>query len=108
MTTATLRPLHIPSWTLGDRLRKVRREVGMTQAEAAEACGLDREAWAKWELNKTLPRNQVVVAEAVETAFGVPAWWVLGLPQPGPVSATGRYRTASPQVTMVRPLQRVA
>jgi transcriptional regulator with XRE-family HTH domain len=44
-----------PQWTLGDRIRKARREANMTMEELAEAIGMRRESVARWERDETVP-----------------------------------------------------
>lgn len=88
-------PLSItPTWTFADRLRKVRRLLGLTQNAFAEQLGENRSAYIAWESDLNLPRDLVAVARKVEAASGVPASWMLGLddgnPGPGiPVAGGG-------------------
>lgn len=72
-----LRP--VPAWTLGERLRKVRRSIGAGQAEFAEQLDENRKTYASWELDTSTPRNLVAVARRVELLTGYPASWLLGL-----------------------------
>lgn len=69
----------IPEWTLGDRLRKIRRVTGMSQAAFAEHLGENQKTYAAWELDTSAPRNVVAVAKKIELISGVPAPWILGL-----------------------------
>ena len=91
----------IPEWSLGDRLRKIRRMGGLSQSEFAAKLGQNQKTYASWELDLTAPRNAVAVAKRVEAMSGVPAAWVLGVdaPPPGAPVATERttpqYRGAS-------------
>jgi len=41
--------------TLGDHLKKRRRELGLLQREAAERIGIGRETYSNWETGKTQP-----------------------------------------------------
>lgn len=66
-------------WTFGDRLRKARRELGLSQAEIAECCGVQQGAIANWESGHSRCRDEVSVAKAIEASHGVPATWLLGL-----------------------------
>lgn len=70
---------HIPRWTLADRLRKVRREAHLTQAEMADALGIRLSSWSSWESGHNRPDDPVAVAMLIESHFDVPAAWVLGL-----------------------------
>lgn len=80
--TGTEHPAHgVPEWTLADRLRKIRRDRHMTQAEIAEALGIKAPAWAAWESGRTHPQHILDLAVAIERRFNVPAAWVLGVLQ---------------------------
>ena len=48
MSTQTASPL-IPEWTFADRLRKVRRDQGMTQVQFAATIDVDPKRYAQWE-----------------------------------------------------------
>lgn len=72
------------NWTFGDRLRKVRREAGISQAEFADRIGVGHGSLANWESDLAKCRDEVAVARAVEREFGVPASWTLGLDDPRP------------------------
>jgi transcriptional regulator with XRE-family HTH domain len=56
--------------TLGDRLRRIRRERSMTQEELAQACGLSQEMIAKTEQGRRHPR--LTVLAKVARALDVP------------------------------------
>lgn len=73
-------------WTLGDRLRKVRRAVGVSQEHFAATLEVNKKSLAAWELDTNEPRNIVALAKRIELAYGVPASWTLGLKDeyPGP------------------------
>jgi transcriptional regulator with XRE-family HTH domain len=70
---------HFPRWTFADRLRKVRREAGLSQAEFAAQIGVKDKAYGAWEIGANNPSDIVAVAQRIELAFGVPAAWMLGL-----------------------------
>ena len=82
----------IPEWSLGDRLRKVRRETGMTQREFATLIGFPEARYAAWEADRATPSNLVAIAKTVQLATGVPAGWLLDVtPDPkDPAPATGQ------------------
>lgn len=42
---------------LGERLRQLRIEVGLTQAEVAERCGVSDKTVSAWETNTNQPRG---------------------------------------------------
>lgn len=80
MTTQPTNPgWHVPSWTFADRLRKIRRETGLTQADFAGRIGVGDKAYGAWESGANQPGDIVAVAKRIELAFRVPASWVLGL-----------------------------
>lgn len=71
------------SWNFGDRLRKIRREAGISQAEFADRIGVGHGSLANWESDLARCRDEVGVAKAIEKEFGVPASWTLGLSDSG-------------------------
>ncbi len=77
----------IPQWTFGDRIRKIRRQLGMTQGEFAASIDRGPKSVAAWELGTNAPGDAVAVAKRIQVAHGVPATWTLGLddenPRPG-------------------------
>lgn len=75
----------IPHWTFGDRLRRVRREAGLTQAQMAARLGCGAKAYASWEIDVFSPRDGVAIARRLEALTGVPAAWILGV-EPRPVA----------------------
>lgn len=82
----------IPSWTLADRLRKIRRDRHLTQDQMAREIGVKAVTWAAWEAGRTRPQDVVELAELIEARFGVPAAWTLGVlapPVPEPRKASG-------------------
>jgi transcriptional regulator with XRE-family HTH domain len=82
----------VPGWTFADRIRKVRRELGMSQADFSEAIGVTRQALASWEAGSAQPGHLVDVARAIEGEFGYSAAWLLGLMEaPVTSGATARY-----------------
>lgn len=79
----------VPQWTFGDRLRKVRRDAGDTQAEFAEKLGESAKTYSNWEADRHPPASIVAVAKRVELATNVSAAWMLGVmeaPPAGPAS----------------------
>jgi transcriptional regulator with XRE-family HTH domain len=94
----TTQPGHVPAWTLGDRLRKVRRDAGYSAKDFAQVLGVNVSSLAHYETDRARPRDLVDLAQRVQAVTGVPASWVLGLddtcstePRPGP--ATGQLPT---------------
>lgn len=86
--------MSVPTWTFGDRVRKIRREMHLTQEAFAEAIGHGEKAVASWESGRTQPENIVEVAREIEKAFGIPAVWLLGFDAPGG-ALTDRWLTDS-------------
>lgn len=74
MTTAI-----IPTWTLGDRIRKARILRGMDQRQFADALGVKAGTLAGWETDRQRPRNLVEIARKIQQITEVPASWILGL-----------------------------
>lgn len=66
-----------PVWTWADRVRKVRRELGLTQAEFAELTGIHDKTIGAWESGKNTPKHLPDVAEQLERTTGFDrAWWI--------------------------------
>lgn len=83
MTTQTHDGWVIPEFDLSDRLRRIRRDTGLTQAAFAQRLGVGDKAYGSWETG-TLPNDIVSIAKRIELAFRVPAAWVLGISTGGP------------------------
>ena len=49
---------------IGQRIRELRLERGLTQKELAEQLGIDRSNYSKYELGKLEPNNEMLVALA--------------------------------------------
>lgn len=75
----------IPADTLGDRLRRLRRSLGMSQTEFATVLEVTPQTLASYEAGNREPRSIVALAKRAEMAFNVPATWVLGLAESIPV-----------------------
>jgi integrase/recombinase XerD len=92
-------------WNFGDRLRKIRREVGLSQSEFADRINVGHGSLANWESDMSQCRNEVAVARAIEREFGVPASWTLGLDDgsdDGDGFVTARYPTVENSSPPVR------
>lgn len=70
-----------PEWTLGDRLRKVRRSRRLSQVEFARLLNESEKSIANWESDLSRPRDVVALAKKVQATYGVPADWLLGVGQ---------------------------
>lgn len=64
-----------PTWTLGDKLRKAREMVGLTQTEMALAIGISRQSVSNYEVGDYEPRR--IVLNAWSTQTGVPIDWFM-------------------------------
>lgn len=91
----------IPTWTLGDRLRKIRRDNadGITQKAFAESIAFSGAAVAKWERMDHTPRSARRIINAVELRFGLPAAQFLRDPQP--TGCRPRHLSLVPQLSEV-------
>lgn len=69
----------VPEWTLADRLRKIRRDRHMTQDQMAHALGVKPVTWSSWEAGRTRPTDPIGLATRIETLYGIPAAWTLGV-----------------------------
>lgn len=67
----------VPSWTLGDRLRKAREHAGMEQGELAERIGISRGTVSNYELNRGTRPPKVVVLRAWANECNVPYEWIV-------------------------------
>lgn len=73
----------IPRDTFAHRLMLVRRELGLTQEEASELCGLDNGSWSNWEHGRR-PRAMDVVVATIADKLGCDRDWLMwGKPAAG-------------------------
>lgn len=84
----------VPADSLANRLILVRKELGLTQRDAAEQAGVGYGAWQSWEAGSS-PHNEVRVLTRVADALGVDREWLMfggGLSheQHGPDGGPGR------------------
>jgi len=73
----------VPDWTMGDRLRKIRRSAKMTQATFAAALGVSEDTYAAWESDRNKVTDVVAMAKRIKVLTGTPIWWTLDT-QEGP------------------------
>ncbi len=71
-------PGRIPQWSFDDRIRKVRRQLGYTQDEMADALEVGLKAYSAWEAGKNTPSDILSVAQKLERVTGVPRQWFIG------------------------------
>ena len=65
----------LPTWTIGDRLRKARESAGISVGGMAETLGVERKTISRWE-RSTVVRGQTVLAYA--QACDVDPGWLRG------------------------------
>ena len=73
MTRAVDRGI-VPTWSLGDRLRKARESTGASQGALASAIDMSHRAIGNYEANRRVPRRPVILAWAMAT--GVSMYWL--------------------------------
>lgn len=92
-TQAAPRSNWVPEWTFGDRIRKVRTELGLDQRELAEKLELKHSTLSSYESGRANPRATKLPAMAarLELISGVPRAWFLGweTENPHPVDPDG-------------------
>lgn len=88
MTIQKAQAHYVPRWTLGDRLRRIRRDNNLSQPAFAESIGVKAKRYAAWEVGPNSPRADELlrIARVIEETYGVPAAWTLDLPH-GPKDA---------------------
>lgn len=64
----------VPTWTLGDRMRKSLDEAGLGVSEIADELGVTRGAVGKWIHGRVEPRHPTLIAWALRT--GVSLHWL--------------------------------
>lgn len=67
----------VPEISFGHRLKLVRLQKKLTQEEAADRCGIDRNTWSKWERNIHVPHDKAEVADKINAALGVNRTWLV-------------------------------
>jgi DNA-binding XRE family transcriptional regulator len=89
----------VPEFTLGDRLRRSREAVGLTQVELADAIGISQRSVSNYEADVTVPNLLTLRAWASATQVNLP-WLAHGRPDSPPPTgvtwATGRRRATRP------------
>lgn len=63
---------------LGEKIKQLRKNKGITQADLAQAMGLSQQAVARWEVNRSEPDNETMCRLA--SYFGVSSDYLLGIP----------------------------
>lgn len=66
---------YVPEWTDGDKLRKVRLHMGMTQADFAEALQVNAVTYSGWESDRNRIKDLKTIARRIKVLSGTPLWW---------------------------------
>lgn len=97
----------VPTWTLGELLRKARTDAGLSQDEMAVELGVSRRTVTYWETDHIVPRRAMVLAWALRTS--VPVWWLEGSSGPtGPTGPDQGRRVTGRSLVQVQPRERMA
>ena len=87
--------LHVPQWTVTDRLIKAREAEHLTQHDMAERFGVNTKTIGRWERGLVSMKGYQVQAWAM--ACGVPVAWLLtGIDDLGPAPEGGRTMPVPP------------
>lgn len=92
------KPGWVPDGDFSDRLAQVRSRMGWNYKEAGEACGLDGEAWSRWELEGARPQHYEAICRIISKASGCNDIWLM----------TGQVVSASAPPARVRRRERRA
>lgn len=65
--------------TIGERIREVRKECGITQKELGERLGLSYQSIAQWENNLRNPKSETVLK--IANALGISVYSLLNFDQ---------------------------
>jgi transcriptional regulator with XRE-family HTH domain len=63
-------------WTVGERIRKAREDMGWKQSDLAAELRVDRSTIAGWENNSHTP--SYIAIKAVSDVTDKPSWWIEG------------------------------
>lgn len=94
MSTATESDERFPlEWTDGEKLRKVRRHLGVTQEKFAELLEVKASTYMAWESDRNRVADPKAIARRLKLLADVPMWWFLDTEPPsdpnGPDSGVG-------------------
>ncbi len=67
----------IPSWTSSERLRKARREAGLTQTVMADRLDVKLSTYSAWETGRNQP-DMLSLAPTLERITGIDRTWFIG------------------------------
>ena len=87
--------------TLGERIARKRKELGLSQEALGERLGVSRQAIYKWESDASLPEIEKLIA--LSGIFSVPVGWLLGVEElPPEGEAAPAEELTREQLAMVR------
>ena len=72
----------IPQITMGDRLRRIRRDLKLGQRDFSNEIGVKESTYNAWETGRNAVADEVAIAKRIQLRWRVPAWWTLGLDTP--------------------------
>lgn len=67
----------IPDGDFSDRLAQIRSRMGWNYTEAGVACGVDGEAWTRWELEGRKPQDFEALCKRIHEATGCNLIWLM-------------------------------
>lgn len=83
MSTATNADERFPlEWTDGEKLRKVRRHLGVTQEKFAELLEVKPSTYMAWESGRNAVNDPKAIARRLKLLADVPMWWFLDTEPP--------------------------
>lgn len=89
---------YIPRWTIADRLRRIRRDAGLTQNAFAASLDVKEKRYSAWESETNTPGGNALMALAsrIQLQYGVQARdFLLGM-EPAPTTPDGPGHTPEP------------
>lgn len=66
---------YVPEWTDGDKLRKVRRHLGLNQEDFAARLQVNRSTYMAWESDRNRVKDMKAIAKRIKAMTGTPLWW---------------------------------
>lgn len=108
MSVVPIRDRKEPPWTLGDRIRKVRRALGLEQSEFGLLLGVGNAAVSKWERDRGGPDDKLSTAAKITElarAHGlhwVSVGWLLDISIECYTHLLGNAQPALPLLTVVQ------
>lgn len=70
-------PVHVPQWSVGDRMAKARKDAGLSQEDMANRLGVKLPTVSTWERDFRQPREMLTVLASWAAICGVPRWWLI-------------------------------